>query len=263
MVLERSAMFTNAIVRTPGENFVNGLTSASLGAPNYERALQQHCRYCEALERCGLRVTHLDRDLRYPDSTFVEDTAVLTSGSAILTRPGARSRQGEVATIRGPLEQFFPTVYQINAPGTLEGGDVCQAESHFFIGISQRTNEEGGRQLEEFLVREGCTSTFVDIRGIKSLLHLKSGMAYIGDNNLVVIEALAGDDRFHQYNLITVKPGESYAANCVRVNDYVLLPAGNPGQEASLGQLGYKVLPLDVSEFQRMDGGVSCLSLRF
>jgi dimethylargininase len=212
-------MFTEGIVRNPGENFGSGLTASSLGAPDYEKALQQHQRYCEALARCGLRVTLLDSDLRHPDSTFVEDTAVLTSRSAILTLPGASSRQGEVAAIRGPLEQFFSTLYQINAPGTLEGGDVCKAESHFFIGISQRTNEEGGRQLGEFLVCEGYTSSFVDIRSIEGLLHLKSGMAYIGDNNLVVIEALAGDDWCRGYNVIRVRPEESYAANCVRVND--------------------------------------------
>jgi dimethylargininase len=256
-------MFTNAIVRKPGENFVNGLTSASLGTPDYEKALQQHHRYCEALARCRLRVTLLDADLRHPDSTFVEDTAVLTSRGAVLTRPGASSRQGEVAAIREPLEQVFSILYRINAPGTLEGGDICQAESHFFIGISQRTNEEGGRQLAEFLEREGYTSSFVDIRGIEGLLHLKSGMAYIGDNNMVVIEALAGDHRFRGYNLLRVSPVESYAANCLRVNDYVLLPTGYPGQEASLGRLGYKVLLLNVSEFQKLDGGLSCLSLRF
>ena len=256
-------MFTDAIVRKPGENFGSGLTSASLGTPDYEKALHQHRRYCEALARCGLRVTLLDADLRHPDSTFVEDTAVLTSRTAILTRPGATSRQGEVAAIRETLEQFFSTLYQINAPGTLEGGDICRAEGHFFIGISQRTNEEGGRQLGEFLAREGCTSSFVDIRGIDGLLHLKSGVAYIGDNNLVAIEALARYHRFRGYNVIRVDLGGSYAANCVRVNDYVLLPAGYPGQEASLGQLGYKVLSLNVSEFQRMDGGLSCLSLRF
>jgi dimethylargininase len=256
-------LFTNAIVRKPGENFVHGLTSSSLGAPDYNKAQQQHRRYCEALVRCGLRVTHLGADLQHPDSTFVEDTAVLTSRSAILTRPGATSRQGEVATIREPLEHFFSTLYRINAPGTLEGGDVCQAENHFFIGLSQRTNEEGARQLAEFLAREGYTSSFIDIRRIEGLLHLKSEMAYIGDNNLVAIEALAGNDQFRGYNLIRVNSGESYAANCVRANDYVLLPAGYPAQEATLGQRGYKVLPLDVSEFQRMDGGLSCLSLRF
>jgi dimethylargininase len=210
-----------------------------------------------------LRVTLLDADLQHPDATFVEDTAVLTTRSAVLTRPGARSRQGEVAAIREPLEKFFSTLYEIKAPGTLEGGDICQAESHFFIGISQRTNEEGARQLAEFLVREGYTSSFVDIRRIEGLLHLKSGMAYLGDNNLVVIEALAADHWFRGYNLIRASPRESYAANCVRVNDHVLLPAGYPSQEASLRRLGYEVLPLNVSEFQRMDGGLSCLSLRF
>jgi dimethylargininase len=256
-------VFANAIVRKPGENFVNGLTSANLGAADCEKALQQHRRYCEALARCGLQVTLLDADLRYPDSTFVEDTAVLTSRSAILARPGAISRQGEVAAIREPLERFFSTFYRINGPGTLEGGDICKAEGHFFIGISRRTNEEGARQLAEFLAREGCTSSFVDIRGIEGLLHLKSGMAYIGDNNLVVIEALAGHSCLRRYRLIRVNPGESYAANCVRVNDYVLLPAGYPSLEASLEPIGYKVLPLNVSEFQRMDGGLSCLSLRF
>jgi len=205
-------MFTDAIVRKPGENFGSGLTSSSLGAPNYQRALQQQQQYCEALARCGLRITLLDADLRHPDSTSVEDTAVLTSRSAILTRPGESSRRGEVAAIGGPLEQFFSTLYQIKAPGTLEGGDVCKAESHFFIGISQRTNEEGGRQLAEFLVREGYTSSFVDIRDIEGLLHLKSGMAYIGDNNLVAIEALAGADCFRGYNVIGVRP------QCVRVS---------------------------------------------
>jgi dimethylargininase len=135
-------MFTDAIVRKPGENFGSGLTSSSLGAPNYQRALQRQQQYCEALARCGLRITLLDPDLRHPDSTSVEDTAVLTSRSAILTRPGESSRRGEVAAIGGPLEQFFSTLYQIKAPGTLEGGDVCKAESHFFIGISQRTNEK-------------------------------------------------------------------------------------------------------------------------
>jgi dimethylargininase len=256
-------VFTEAIVRQPGENFVDALTSVSLGAPDCDKALQQHCRYCDALERCGLRVTLLEEDLRHPDSTFVEDTAVLTSRSAILARPGATSRQGEVAAIREPLKRSFSTLYEINAPGTLEGGDICKAENHFFIGISQRTNEEGARQLAEFLAREGCTSSFVDIRGIEGLLHLKSGMAYIGDNNLVLIEALAGHGRLRGYNLIRVDPRESYAANCVRVNDYVLLPFGYPSLGASLSQLGYKVLPINVFEFQKMDGGLSCLSLRF
>jgi dimethylargininase len=256
-------LFNNAIVRKPGRNFADGLTTGSLGAPIYEKALEQHFRYCEALERCGLRVTVLEADLQHPDATFVEDTAVLTHTSATLARPGAKSREGEVAGIREPLGRFFRTLHEISAPGTLDGGDVCEAENHFFIGISQRTNEEGGRQLAGFLAREGYTSSFVDIRGMKNVLHLKSGVAYISDNNLVVNEEFSGHALFRGYNLIRVNAEESYAANCLRVNDRVLLPAGFPGLEDSLKRLGYAVLPLDMSEFQKMDGGLSCLSLRF
>jgi dimethylargininase len=256
-------LFKNAIVRRPGRNFADGLTTGTLGAPIYEKALEQHIRYCEALESCGLRVTILEADLRHPDSTFVEDTAVLTHTSAILTRPGAKSREEEVPGIREVLGRFFRTLYQIRAPGTLDGGDICEVESRFFIGLSQRTNEEGGQQLARFLAHEGYTSSLVDIRGMKNILHLKSAVAYIGDNNLVVTEELFRHAQFLGYKLIRVNAEESYAANCLRVNDRVFLPAGFPGLEDSLKRLGYAVFPLDMSEFQKMDGGLSCLSLRF
>ena len=256
-------MFKNAIVRMPGSNFALGLTSGALGVPVYAKALEQHRRYIAALESCGLQVTTLAADLQHPDSTFVEDTAVLTRASAILMRPGARSREGEVAGIREPLSRFFSTLHQIQAPGTLDGGDICEAENHFFIGISARTNEEGGRQLAAFLAREGCTSSFVDVRGIRGILHLKSGITYLGNHNLVVIDELAGRPEFRGYNLIRVVPQENYAANCLRLNDRVLVPAGFPNLTGRLQHLGCAVLPLEMSEFQKMDGGLSCLSLRF
>src|SRR5271154_5111482 len=115
-------LFKNAIVRIPGSNFAEGLTSVDLGIPGYDRVLQQHSRYCDALRECGLTITTLDADLNYPDSTFVEDTAVLTPRSAILTRPGARSRGGEVASIRRTIISFFPVLLEIETPGTLDGG---------------------------------------------------------------------------------------------------------------------------------------------
>ena len=256
-------MFRNAIVRKPGRNFSDGLTSGRLGGPSYEKALDQHLRYCQALELCGLRVTVLEADLRHPDATFVEDTAVLTPNSAILTRPGAQSREGEVAEIREPLGGFFLSFHQIRAPGTLEGGDICQAENHFFIGISGRTNEEGGQQLAGLLAREGHTSSFVDIREMQNVLHLKSGLTYIGDNHLVVNEELSRHANFRGFNLVRANATESYAANCLRINDRVLVPAGFPGLRDSLERLGYAVLSLEMSEFEKMDGGLSCLSLRF
>jgi dimethylargininase len=223
----------------------------------------QHARYCQALQACGLTITTLEADLGYPDSTFVEDTAVLTPRCAILTRPGAPSREGEVAAIRETLERFFPAVLEIEAPGTLDGGDICEAEDHFFIGISQRTNEEGARQLAGYLGAAGYTSATIDIRAMTSILHLKSGISYIGGNTLVAIEEMAGHELFGRYELLRVPRDESYAANCVRVNERVLTAAGYPRLAAEMAERGFDPLPLEMSEFQKMDGGLSCLSLRF
>jgi len=256
-------MFTHAIVRPPAANFAEGLTTGEWGKPVFAQALEQHARYCEALEQCGLALTRLEADPRFPDSTFVEDAAVLTGGCAILTRPGAPSREGEVAGIREALTRFYSRISAITPPGTLDGGDVCEAGRHFFIGISQRTNEAGARQLAGFLAEEGYTSTLVDIRGVKGILHLKSGLTCLGDSRLVVIEALAARPAFQRYEKIRVGPDEAYAANGVRVNDQVLLAAGYPEVQAAVSALGYKVLALEMSEFQKMDGGLSCLSLRF
>src|SRR6476620_7538604 len=179
-------MFTRAIVRPPALNLSLGLTTAGLGAPDYEQALQQHANYCAALVECGLKEITLAPDEDYADSTFVEDTAVVTDHFAVLTRPGAPSRAGETASMRRALAEFFPNLASIEAPGTVDGGDVCEAGKHFFIGISERTNEAGARQLTALLEPFGYTGVSVDIRSERSLLHLKSGLAYLGDNRLVV-----------------------------------------------------------------------------
>ena len=255
-------MFSRAIVRPPGTNYADGLTRVPLGAPDFERALRQHAAYCEALERCGLELTRLEPDERYPDATFVEDTAVLIPATAILTQPGAASRIGEVESIRDPLSRLFPRIDSIPEPGTLDGGDVCEAGSHFFIGLSERTNEAGAGQLAELLGSRGYTASLVDIRNVKDILHLKSGLAYLGDNRLVVIEALKNRQEFRGYELVRVNLDEEYAANCVRVNDYVLVAAGYPLFDQTLRGAGYKTIALEMTEFQKMDGGLSCLSLR-
>jgi dimethylargininase len=255
--------FTQAIVRKPSENFADGLTTVDLGAPVFDKAMVQHTRYCEALERCGLTLTVLDADERYPDSCFVEDVAVIAGNCCILTRPGAQRRAGEVVSLQPTLAQFFQVLPTIKVPGTLDGGDVCEAATHCFIGISDRTNEAGASQLADFLSRLGFTSSCVDIRGMIGILHLKSGVAYLGDNTLVIIDALAQHPAFRGYRLIRVAAEEDYAANCVRVNDYLLIAAGFPKLQASMTAEGYRVLPLEMSEFQKMDGGLSCLSLRF
>ena len=256
-------MFTRAIVRIPGSNFDAGLTTVALGRPRFDQVLEQHRRYCEALVECGLTLTKLEADLRYPDSTFVEDTAILTARGAVLTRPGAKSREGEVDALRATVERFYPSTLSIGAPGTLDGGDICEAEDRFLIGLSHRTNEEGARQLAAHLGGLGYSSSTIDVRGMTTILHLKSGISYIGENTLVVMEEMAGNEAFRGYELIRVGEEESYAANCVRVNDRVLVAAGFPKLTAALRARGFEPLALDMSEFRRMDGGLSCLSLRF
>jgi dimethylargininase len=276
-------VFTKAIVRPPSRNFAAGLTTARRGAADYQLALAQHGAYCAALEQCGLQLIRLEADERYPDSCFVEDAAVIAESfadyagyadsrsddpraarkQAILTRPGAPSRQGEIASMRSELARLFPSPCEIRSPATVEGGDICEAGMHFFIGISERTNEEGARQLAEILTKHGCTSSLVDIRGVKGLLHLKSGLAYLGNKTLAVAEALAKHEGFRVYDLIHVDPSEDYAANCIEVNGRVFIAAGHPRFAAKLRDLGYETIALEMSEFQKMDGGLSCLSLRW
>lgn len=255
--------FRNAIVRAPSSNFADGLTTSDLGAPSFEKALAQHEAYCDALVAAGLEVTALDPDERYPDSTFVEDAAVLTDRGAIITLPGAPTRAGEIIDVAAAVAHFYPRLQSIVEPGTLDGGDICEAGDHFFIGISHRTNEEGANQLAVLLDDLGFTSSFIDIRNVPGILHLKSGLAYIGDSDIVAIDALAGHEALAKFSIIPVEREDDYAANCVRINDVVFVAAGFPRFENSLNERGYQTVALDMSEYQKMDGGLSCLSLRF
>lgn len=256
-------MFRNAIVRVPAENFADGITTGKLGKPDYQIAKQQHQAYSEALRFCGLTIWTLPEDRDYPDSTFVEDTAVLVKDHAVFSRPGAESRLGEVEKIKGRILDFFNQSFEILDPGTLDGGDICEADHHFFIGVSERTNETGAKQFQEIVQGLGYTADLVDIRGNLDLLHLKSGISYLGNGHLVLIDSLATQSAFQNYHKIRVDPEENYAANCVAINDYVLVAEGFPKLASRLEALGYRLISLDVSEFQKMDGGLSCLSLRF
>lgn len=256
-------MFKHAIVRLPGSNFADGLTREDLGLPLLPQVMAQHERYCQALRDCGLSLTVLPADLAHPDGTFVEDTAVLLPEGAILTRPGAASRLGEVAAIADSLHAHYPAITSIVAPGTVDGGDICEAGKHVFIGLSHRTNEDGARQLAAWLSKHGYTSCTVDVRGIDSILHLKSGMSWLGEGRLLVIDELAEHPSFNDFEIVRIDGNEAYAANAIRVNDRVLIASGFPQLQSQLQSLGYRCIALDMSEFAKLDGGLSCLSLRF
>jgi len=253
-------MFSKAIVRTPAPSMINGLTSVRLGQPVFDLALKQHGEYIQALESCGLEVTCLDALPEYPDSTFVEDVALLTPECAILTNPGAPSRRGEVAGIRKSIEQHFDHIEEITSPGTLEAGDVMMVGSHFFIGLSSRSNQNGADQLIALLENYGMTGSVI---ALQDVLHLKTGVAYLEHNNLLACGEFLTHPDFQAFNILPIDSTESYAANCIWVNDRVLVPQGFPKALETIRKAGYDVLVIDVSEFRKLDGGLSCLSLRF
>lgn len=255
--------FRHALVRPPAATFAEGITTSTLGAPVLALALEQHEAYCRALERLGVSVHRLAPDPDFPDSTFVEDAAITTPQGAILTRPGAPSRAGEITSIGAALRRWFDGIDAIAAPGTLDGGDVCEAGSHVFIGRSERTNETGAEQLARWLAHRGLISSVIDIRQIPRLLHLKTGLSWLGGQRLLATSEIAGHPAFDGWEVVRVPAGEAYAANCVRVNDSVLLAQGFPATRRLLGDLGHHVTEVEMSEYRKMDGGLSCLSLRW
>lgn len=262
MSVSDARRFHAAIVRLPGIGLENGLTREDLGAPSLTLALEQHRRYCDALTRCGLDVTVLPPDPRHPDGTFVEDTAVALSDAALLARPGAPSRLGETGAIGLALRGHGLPLASITEPGTLDGGDVCEVGHRVFVGLSARTNEEGAAQLGAWLGAQGYTCTAIDIRALSSILHLKSGIAWLGGSHVLATEELARHPALADFDIVPVDADEAYAANVVRINDEVLIARGFPRLAGRLASLGYRMIALDMSEFAKLDGGLSCLSLR-
>lgn len=253
-------MFKHIIARTPCRALVNGLSASDLGQPIYEKAMEQHATYIRALATCGVDITLLPPDERYPDNVFVEDPVLCTPHCGILTRPGADSRRGETEEMVEVIHRFYDRVERIVAPGTLDAGDVMMVGSHYYIGCSARTNAEGAQQLINILERYGMTGSVVKL---EKVLHLKTGLAYLENNNLVVAGEFVTKPEFASFNKIVIPEEESYAANCIWVNGTVIMPSGYPNSRDKIAALGYKVIEVDTSEYRKVDGGVSCMSLRF
>ncbi len=256
-------MFKNIIVRIPCQAVTEGITSApELGKPDYENAVKQHAAYIEALKQCGVEVTVLPADERFPDSCFVEDTAVLTEKCAVISNPDAATRTKETEDMIPVIRRFYPDdrIEYIKAPGTMEGGDVMMVGDTFYIGRSARTNEEGIRQFAEILGKYGYRVIEVPL---EKVLHLKTGVNYLENNHMLVSGEFVTKPEFASYIRHEIPEEEAYAANCIWVNDKVLVPAGYPTVEKIVREMGYEVILVDTSEFRKIDGGLSCLSLRF
>jgi dimethylargininase len=249
----------HTITRKPCTRFSEGITTANLGVPDYQLALQQHVAYINALKSCGLEVIELEADENFPDSCFVEDVAVIANEVAVITNPGAAARNAETALMIPVLQQFRKLDF-IQSPGTLEGGDVIQIEKHFYIGLTERTNEAGAHQLGKILSQFGYSYSVVRVT---TALHLKSVVNYVGNNNLLVSKEFYDHSLFSSYNKILVSDSELYACNCLLINGKLIIPKGFENVKTQLLKLNYDLIELNMSEFEKMDGGLTCLSLRF
>ncbi len=251
-------MFSHAITRIPGPDYPGGLTTSTLPAPDLALALEQHDAYVRCLESLGVNVEVLPAAPGFPDACFVEDTAVVVRETAVISRPGAPSRTGETEHIEGALAAHRPLA-RIKAPGTLDGGDILQVGKRFFIGVSDRTNEEGARQLAAILAGHGYRS---DIIHVAAGLHLKSSLNFVGEDTMLVTADFAGHPAIGDYRQIVCPEGEEYAANTLLMNGTLIMPTGYPRTKALLKALGLPIVEIDTSEYRKMDGGLTCLSLR-
>ena len=251
--------FKEAITRKPGKNFASGLTSSDLGTPKFELIKTQHEEYVKALKQIGLEVIVLDALEEYPDAYFVEDVAIVTPEIAILTRPGADERKGEVKHVEGALRKYR-NMESISPPGEIEGGDIMCVDNHYYIGISPRTDTLGAAQMGRILKANSHTWSMVPVN---EHIHLKTSVNYIGNNTLLMTQPFAELDQFKDFEKIIVEKEDLPAVNSLLVNDHILTPIGYPKVLEKLLKLNPNIIELDVREVAKMDGGLSCMSLRF
>lgn len=252
--------FKNIIVRSPSESVSSGLTTSNLGVPDPVIAKKQHNSYIKALESCGCNVYVEPPCEQYPDSCFVEDPVLCTPYGAILLNPGAKSRKGEVTVIKGIINKLYgDNIASIKDPDTVDGGDILMVDNHYYIGLSKRTNISGAKSVIAILEHWGLTGSIIEL---KNLFHLKSGVAYLENNTILASEEIIAKPEFEKFEIIEVDSDETYAANSIWVNGSVIMPEGFTKTRSKIKKHGYSVIEVDTSEFRKIDGGVSCLSLR-
>lgn len=244
-----------ALVRPPSPNYINALSGhPDAGSIDLKKARQQHAAYCQALAQAGVTVERLEPLDDFPDSVFIEDNAVILEGRAVLCSMKEAGRKEEVSFLADTLQSRVP-VMRLQPPVFIDGGDVLQTENTVFVGLSQRTGQEAVEALQSL------TPKPVIPVPVKKGLHLKTSVSFLGNNLLVIRPTGVEAGCFKKFEWIEVEEDQAYAANCLAVGDSVILPAGFPQLEQRIGQHGFKTLPVVLSEFQKADGGVTCLSL--
>ncbi|MEO0637024.1 MAG: dimethylarginine dimethylaminohydrolase [Pseudomonadota bacterium] len=264
--MPRSYSFTHTLSRAPAPSITDGLRADDVGDPEFETLLFHHAAYISALEEAGCETRVLPALEHFPDSVFIEDAALCLGSTAIALRPGAPSRFGETAALRPDLQRIFDTV--IDLPGAsmedgalVDGGDILVTETEVLVGLSERTDQAGFDALSEIVKDLGYQARAVHTP--KGVLHFKSDCGLLDDETIFSTQALAASGCFETYRVLDAPVGEERAANLIRVNDHVLISDGYPRTADLLTGAGYTVITLPNSEAAKVDGGLSCMSLRF
>jgi len=253
--------FSHAITRRPGASITAGLRAVDTGTPDLALMLTHHAAYVAALREAGAEVIELDALEAYPDAVFVEDTALCLPEGAVLMRPGAPTRLGEAAAMAPHLRALYREVRSITGPGTIEGGDILTTGREILVGRSARTDAAGIAELTALLAPWG--HSLREVITPPGVLHFKTDCSLLDAETILATPRLAASGCFAGYRVIHTAPGEEACANAIRFNELVLMPAGFPRTRDALAQAGYQVREIGNSECAKLDGGMSCLSLRF
>ena len=257
----RSFHFTHAVVRTPGDTVAKGLRAVDTGTPDPVRFRQDHKAYIDALTAAGANVKRLESLNDYPDSVFIEDTALCLGEGAIVLRPGASSRLGEAGTVMPVLSEFYQNIARINGPGFIDGGDILVTEKEILVGLSSRTDEAGVEELKTLVDQWGYQVR--SVRTPEGVLHFKTDCSLLDADTILSTKRLSASGCFSGYRVIHTAAGEEAAANSIRFNDRVIIPSGFPRTSEILSDAGYNVKEVGNAVAAKLDGGMSCLSLRF
>jgi dimethylargininase len=257
-----SYRFTHAISRKPSPEVVAGLRAVDIGAPDFSLLQQHHSNYVAALRATGAEVLVLDALPAYPDSVFVEDTALCLPQGAVIMRPGAPSRLGEASEMAPHMSNFYKQIKYINgAESFIEGGDILVTEREILVGRSARTNAAGIAELSTIVTAWG--HKLREVFTPPGVLHFKTDCSLLDAETVLSTKRLTASGCFEGYRVIEVSEGEEASANSIRFNDVVIAPAGFPRTRAKLEAAGFDVVEIGNSECAKLDGGMSCLSLRF
>jgi len=259
---DASFRFTHAISRRPATSIIQGLRAVDTGAPDLAMMQAHHAAYVAALRGTGATVILLDALDAFPDSVFVEDTALCLLQGAVIMRPGAPSRLGEAAEMEPHLANLYGTIARITGTDEfIEGGDILVTGREILVGRSARTNAAGIAALDKITAAWG--HSLREVFTPPGVLHFKTDCSLLDAGTILATPRLAASGCFAGYKVVHTAPGEDAAANAIRFNDVVLMAEGFPGTQAAVQGAGYKVVPIGNSECAKLDGGMSCLSLRF